>query len=118
MARPVYLTLSDASGGAKNTAAQLANYNAQPFQLTIDVQVTGTVSYTVYTTMDDVMGLPNPSSYSPTIPNPTWIADPILSGATASGATTYHDPIQAWKVTLANGTGSLAITGIQAGVRG
>lgn len=118
MARPVYLTLSDASGGAKHTTAQLANYNAQPFQLTIDVEVTGTVNYTVETTMNDIMGLPNPSSYSPTTPNPTWTADPVLASATSSGATTYNDPIQAWRVTLNSGTGSLAITGIQAGVRG
>lgn len=118
MGQPVHLSLSDASGGAKNTAAQLANYNAQPFQLTIEVLVTGTVNYTVYTTMDDVMGLPNPSSWSPTTPSPTWTADSVLAAQTASGTTTINDPIQAWKVTLNSGTGSLAITGIQAGIRG
>jgi len=118
MGRPVYLTLSDASGGAKQTPAQLANYNAQPFQLTISVKVTGTVNYTVQTTFNDVMGLPNPSSWSPTTPNPTWIDDPVLAAATATGETTYGFPIQAWRVVLNSGTGSLAIAAIQAGIIG
>lgn len=114
MARPVYLTLT----GAGSTDAQLANYNAQPFQLTISVVVTGTVNYTVQVTYDDVMGLPDPSSWSPTTPSPTWLDDPILASVTSTGETTYNDPIQAWRVTMNSGTGSLAITGIQAGVRG
>lgn len=116
--RPVYLTLSDASGGAKSTPWQLANYNAQPFELTIAVAVTGTVDYDVQYTYDDIMGLPNPSSYSPTVPNPTVWTDPVLDGATASGETTFDNPIVAWRCTLNTGTGSLAIAAVQAGIIG
>lgn len=114
MSRPVNLSLT-APG---STPWQLANYDAQPFQLTIAVAVTGTVNYKVEYTYDDVMGLPNPSSWSPTTPNPTVWTDPILNGATASGETTFDNPIQAWRVTLSSGAGSLAIVGIQAGVVG
>lgn len=114
MSRPVYLSLT--APGA--TPAQLANYDAQPFQLTIAVNVTGVVNYTVQYTYDDIMGLPNSSSWSPTTPNPTWLNDPILAAVSVSGETTFNDPIQAWRVVLNSGAGSLSIVGIQAGIRG
>lgn len=118
MSRPVYLTLSDASGGAQYTPAQMVNYEAQPVSLTIAVIVTGTVNYTVQHTYDDIMGLPDPSSWSPTTPDPTWIDDATLASKTATGETTYNDPILAWRVVLASGSGSLAIKAIQSAIRG
>lgn len=114
MARPVYLSL-DAAG---STPWQMANYNAQPFELTIAVSVTGTVNYSVEYSYDDIFGLPDPSSWSPTTPNPTVWTDPVLASVTTSGETTFDNPIQLWRVTFNSGSGSLAIVGIQAGIVG
>jgi hypothetical protein len=115
MSRPVTLTLA-APG---STPWQLVNYEAQPVNLTIAVQVTGSVTYSVEYTYSDIMGLPNPSSWSPTVPNPISYTDPVLDSATATGETTFTLPIQAWRVTLGDGsTGSLVIQAIQAGIRG
>lgn len=106
------------TNGIGDIPAQLVNYEAQPVNLSIAVVVTGTVTYSVQYTYDDIMGLPNPSSYSPTIPNPVWFNDPTLVSYTATGDTTFNDPIQAWRVSVLTGTGSLAIKSIQAGIRG
>lgn len=114
MSRPIYLSLT-APG---STPWQQANFNAQPFQLTIAVAATGVVNYDVEYSYDDIFGLPNPSSWSPTTPNPTVWTDPILDGATASGETTFDNPINCWRVTLNSGAGSLAIAAIQAGITG
>lgn len=114
MSRPIYKTLS-AEG---STSWELGNWNAQPFQLTISVQVTGSVTYSVEYTYDDVFGLPNPSSWSPTTPNPTVLTDPILDSVSTSGETTFDNPIAAWRVTYESGSGSLAIAAIQAGITG
>lgn len=116
MSRPVTALTLAAPG---STPWQLVNYEAQPVNVSIAVVVTGTCTYSVEYTYDDVEGLPDPSSWSPTAPNPVVFTDPILSGATATGETTFDNPIQAWRVTMAGGsTGSLAIKSIQAGVRG
>lgn len=101
-----------------DTPAQLVNYEAQPVNLSIAVVVTGTVNYTVQYSYDEIMGLPDPSSWSPTVPNPVWFNDPTLAAVAATGDTTFNDPIQAWRVTINSGTGSLAIKAIQAGIRG
>ena len=114
MSRPIYKSLT-APG---STSWEQANFDAQPFQLTISVTVTGTVDYDVEYTYDDVFGLPNPSSWSPTAVNPTVLNDPILVGATTSGETTFDNPINAWRVTLNSGSGSLAIAAIQSGITG
>lgn len=114
MGRPIYITLA-APG---STTAQLVNFNAQPVNLSIAVVVTGTANYTVQYTYDDIMGLPDPYSWSPTTPSPVWFNDPILAATTTTADTTFNDPIQAWRVTLNSGSGSLAIKAIQAGIRG
>ncbi len=114
MSRPTYLSLT----AAGSTPWQQANWNAQPFDLTVSVNVTGSVTYSVEYTYDDIFGLPNPSSWSPTAVNPSVWTDPILSGATTDGETTFDNPISAWRVTYSRGSGSLAIVGIQAGIVG
>lgn len=106
------------TNGVGATPAQLVNFEAQPVGLTIAVVVTGTVNYTVQHTYDDIMGLPNPSSWSPTTPSPTWIDDSVLASKTTTGETTYNDPIMAWRVVLNSGSGSLAIKAIQSGIVG
>lgn len=94
-----------------------SNYHNVPVNWSIAVVVTGTVNYTVQYTYDDFWtAYPNNNSTATTIPTP-W-DDPILAAVTTTGDTTFSFPITGWRVQINSGTGSLAITGIQAGIRG
>lgn len=114
MALPVRYTLA-APG---STPWTLVNIHAQPVNQTVAVIVTGTVNYSIEYTYDDIMGAPNPSSWTFVAPATPTAWQSTVTGATGSNEVTFNDPITAWRVTLNSGSGSLAITGIQAGIRG
>lgn len=95
------------------------DWDLDPSNLTVSVDVTGTLNYTVQYTYDDIMGEYSASSGQWQNNFPTKIYDDaVLAAQTADGETTYDNPINAWRVTINSGTGTAAITGIQAGVGG
>lgn len=107
------------TNGVGSTHWVMLDYDLDPTQQTIAVDVTGTVNYTVQYTYDDIMGAYAPSSGQWANASVTKIwDDSVLAAATADGETAYDNPISAWRVTINSGTGSLAITGIQSGVGG
>lgn len=107
------------TSGVGSTPWVMVDYHLDPTQQSIAVDVTGTVNYTVQYTYDGIMGAYSPSSGVWADSSITKIFDDsILAAVTADGETTYDNPITAWRVTINSGTGSLAITGIQAGVGG
>lgn len=96
------------------------NYNAQPFQVGVQVVVVGTVTYTVEWTSDPLFG-----HYSPGIgvvwntpATPVAFADSILTGAAANGEASRTAPCRAVRVTVNSGTGTVSAHVIQAGVVG
>lgn len=95
----------------------LVDWNLDPSNLTIAVDVVGSVNYTVQYTYDDIMGQTNGANWVDGYPTKIW-PDPILAAASADGETTYDNPVTAWRVQINSGTGSLRIAGIQAGVGG
>lgn len=107
------------TNGVGSTNWHAVDTDLDPSQLSVAVDVTGTVNYTVQYTYDDIMGQYSPSSgsWADAAVTKIW-DDAVLAAATADGETTYTNPISAWRVTINSGTGSLAITGIQSGVGG
>jgi len=104
--RAIVLTAS----GVSATAVAATNLNISPFAIGFGVAVTGTVTYTVQHTFDDV--------YSPTF-NPataTWYSHATVSGATASTDGNYAYPVRGIRVNITAGTGSVVATVIQAGI--
>ena len=107
--RPMVSTVSDASGGAVTGNPLPLDYFISPFNITLSVQVTGTVNYTVQYTFDDVQA----STYTPASGN--WIAHPNLTTQTATLDSNLAYPATAVRIILNSGTGSVRFTVIQAG---
>lgn len=96
---------------------QLVDWNLDPTNMTISVDVVGTVNYTVQYTYDNILGeYDGQGNWSNTYP--TKIFDDVAGATGNDGVYTYNNPIVAWRVQINSGTGSLRITGIQAGVGG
>ncbi len=109
------------TSGVGSTEWQAVDTYLDPTSVAISVDVSGTVNYTVQYTFDNIMGEYDAASgvFSNTYPSKIF-NDPVLAAVTTDGDTAYSQPITAWRVTINSSTspGSLAITGIQAGVGG
>lgn len=104
--RPIVVSLSDASGGAKTSAALPMDIHGRP-QVSIQADVTGTANYTVQQTLDDV--------FDATI-TATWFDHPDtnLVAATADKQGNYAYIPRAVRIVLNSGSGSVKLTLIQA----
>lgn len=107
------------TNGVGSTPWFLVDWYISPSNLTIAVDVVGTVNYTVQYTYDDIMGYTDPQGlvWNDGYPTKIW-DDPVLAASTSDGETTYDNPIVAWRVKINSSTapGSLRITGVQAGI--
>ena len=98
--RPITVTTSDASGGAKNSATIPMDYNSSViFNVGITCMVTGTVNYTVQHSND----------------NTNWIANANISAATGTLDTNYMFPVKYIRLLQSSGSGSVTMTVIQVG---
>lgn len=111
--RPITVSVSDASGGVKYTRlVRLDEWSTGG--VGVQINATGTVSYTLQQSMDD----PD----SPTNPVPvnsmTWItcADSNVVNAISSQQTNYQFVPLYCRVSLNSGTGSITATFVQSGV--
>lgn len=103
------------TNGVGSTQWVNLNYHAQPFNVTVAVDVTGTVNYTLQYTYNDFW---TPTTYWSTAQAVTVWPDPILAAVTADGESTYNDPITGVRVTINSGSGSAVLTVMQAGIVG
>lgn len=108
--------LTVGTNGVGWTPWQAVDNYLDPTNLTISVDVVGTVNYTVQYTMDDIMGSYTPQ-WTQGYPTKIW-DDPVLAAVIADGVATYNNPVSAWRVQINSGSGSLRIVGIQTGVGG
>lgn len=108
--RPIVQTLSDASGGAKTGNTIPLDVFISPFNTSLSVTVTGTVSYTVQYTFDNVQA----SDWVAASGN--WVDHPSLTTKTASLDSNLAYPATAVRIVLNSGTGSVRFTVIQAGI--
>lgn len=97
--------------GVNYTRTTLPNMHAQPIQIGIQCDVTGTVDFDLEYSMDDPNGPSGPAAV-------VWITDADIDGDTATIAKVLNIPIQALRVKLNSGTGSVVTTMIQAGLTG
>jgi hypothetical protein len=84
------------------------NY-VSPFNLALSVLVTGTVTYTVQYTFDDVFA----SGFSPASAN--WVDHPSLTAQTATKDSNIAYPVRGVRINVTAGTGTARLTVIQAG---
>ena len=108
--RPITVTASDASGGAKGT--DLVRFDDwAPGTVSLQVTVTGTVNYTVQTSMDD----PNSPTNPVALGSMTWVpsTDTAVVGANATKSSTFAAAPVFARVLLNSGNGSISATFLQ-----
>jgi len=86
-------------------------------ELSVAVEVTGTINYTVQYTYQDVNNSPT-SFYAYTLDNvvPVTFDDQIVQAQTTSQVARVNDPIWGARVTINSGTGSITANFIQTGI--
>ncbi len=77
-----------------------------PFNVGFGVVVTGTVTYTVQHTFDNVQ----------TVTSPVWFAHPTIASKSDNQDGNYAFPVAAIKVLVTAGDGTATMTLIQAGI--
>lgn len=108
--RPITVTASDASSAAKST--DLVRFDDwAPGPVSLQVTVTGTVNYTVQTSMDD----PNSPTNPVALGSMTWIpsTDTAVVGQTTSKSSTLTAAPVFARVLLNSGNGSISATFLQ-----
>ena len=96
--------------GVAATAVAALNLNVSPFNVGFGVAVTGTVTYTVQHTFDDVYA----AGFAPA--SATWYNHPTVVTQSASADGNYAFPVRGVRVNITAGTGSVIATLLQAGI--
>lgn len=103
--RPVVLSVT----GVGNSIPDPLDHYLTPFNVSLGVVVTGTITYTVQYTYDDVFA----ANYNPATGN--WLPHPSLTAQTATKDSNIAYPVRAVRLTTSAGTGTATLTVIQAG---
>ena len=108
--RPITVSVSDASGGVKYSSLVRFDDFA-PSNISIQCNVTGTVNYTVQSTLDDPNSPTNPVAEA----SMTWVdsSDSAVVGATATKQSNFLFAPAFVRVKLSSGTGSVSATFLQ-----
>lgn len=77
-----------------------------PFNVGFGVVVTGTVTYSIQHTFDNVQ----------TVASPVWFSHPTIAAKTDNQDGNYAFPVAAIKVLVTSGSGTATATVIQAGI--
>ena len=101
---------SQTQTGVGSSAIVPLDLYISPFNIGFGVVVSGTVTYTVQHTFDNVFA----SNYS--ISTGNWFNHPVVAGQTANADGNYAFPITAMRLTVTAGTGTATISAAQAGV--
>lgn len=104
--KPVYLPLT----GVGNSPVYVVDNYISPANLGLAVVVSGTITYKVQYTFDNVFA----NGYSPTAGTSTWFDHPTLVGS-ASGNSNVAYPVTGIRLVTTAGTGTATLTIIQAG---
>lgn len=107
--RPVVLTTSDASGGQKNSALFVPDGYRNPFNIGLGVDVTGTATYTIQHTFDDIYV----TGFDPTTAK--WFDHATLAAQTTDKDGNYQFRVRAIRLIQTAGSGSVAATCLQSG---
>jgi hypothetical protein len=107
--RPVVYSITDASAAAKTSAVCPLDLYISPSNVALGVVVSGTVSYTVQYTFDDVFA----PGYNPASGN--WTDHPSLTAQTATKDSNIAYPVRGIRLKQNSGSGTTTLTIIQAG---
>lgn len=109
--RQIVVTLSDASGGAKNSDPIPIDIHGRP-EISLQVDVTGTANWTVQQTLD------NP--FTTAAGSIVWFNHPDTNmvAQTVDRQGNYAYVPAAIRLQLSSGTGSAKLTVVQAGILG
>ena len=109
--RQIVVTLSDASGGVKNSDPIPIDIHGRP-EISLQVDVTGTANWTVQQTLDNPFTTPAASI--------VWFNHPDsnMVSQTVDRQGNYAYVPAAIRLQLASGTGSAKLTIVQAGILG
>jgi hypothetical protein len=108
--RPITLNTSNAGGGAITTPPCPLDLYISPFNVTLQAIVTGTVSYDVQYTKDDVFAV----GYVPSTGQ--WTSITAMTAATTSVEATLISPVTAVRLVQNSGSGSVRLRILQAGL--
>jgi hypothetical protein len=103
--RPVTLT----NVGVNNSAVCPVDIYVAPVNIGLNVVVTGTITYTVQYTFDDVFA----AGYDPATGN--WTAHPTLTLQTTTKDSNIAYPVRGIRLNTSSGSGTAALTIIEAG---
>jgi hypothetical protein len=106
----VATTVKVGTNGVGATPWIRIDYHIKPTNVSLAATVTGTINYTAQYTYDSM-------SADPSIPKSTF-NDPDMTALTATGDSTFNDPVTAVRFLVNSGTGSLALVVIQSGIVG
>jgi hypothetical protein len=104
--RPVTISQT----GIGNSAVVIPDYMLNPFNIGVAVRVTGTVTYTVEHTSDDVFA----ATFNPA--TATWFAHTTLTSLSANAVSNYAFAVRGIRVTVTAGSGTASLTIVQSGV--
>lgn len=96
------------TNGTGSTPFLMPNFHLTPFDVDIDTQLTGSVTYSIETTQDDYF-----TAASPTV-KPNVVA--VLNAATAAAQIGLESAVRGYRYTITSGTGTLAAQSTQAGI--
>ena len=109
--RQIVVTLSDASGGAKNSDPIPIDIHGRP-EISLQVDVTGTANWTVQQTLDNPFTTPAGSIVWFNHPDANMVAQ------TVDRQGNYAYVPAAVRLQLSSGSGSAKLTIVQAGILG
>lgn len=93
--------------GVGTSSVVVPDYLSSPTNVGVGCVVSGTATYTVEHTFDDVFS----SSFNPA--TATWIANTGLTGKTANADGNYAFPVRGIRLNIASGTGTVTMTVVQ-----
>ncbi len=111
--RPVTVVTTDASGGAKAAPPIPLDIYQNPFNVSFQAIVTGTVNYDVQYTNDDIWA----AGYNPATGNWADYTTPDFSGETASKNGSTTEVVRAVRLLQNTGDGSVRLTVVQSGLQ-
>lgn len=105
-------TVTVGTNGTGSTPWQMPNFHLTPFNLDINTQLTGSVTYNEETTQDDYWTPQN--SNNDVTPQPNVNA--VLTGETTAAQNILNAAVTGWRLTITSGTGTLAAQATQSGI--
>lgn len=97
--------------GTENSAVAPMNINTSPFNVGFGVTVSGTVTYTVQHTFDDVWS----TTFNPATAN--WFDHPTIASKSTEQDGNYAFPVSAIRLKGVSGAGTATIRILQAGIQ-